>query len=85
MLRLGGCWSPIDPQSPCRSRDVFDGDVLFARIVDTTAEIYLTNAPRVRIYEADLLHAQVWEPGHERFTDEASALRSIEERLKSQR
>lgn len=51
------------------------------RIVDTTAEIYLASSSNVRIFEADVLRGQVWETGDERFTDERSALRSLEERL----
>lgn len=80
-LRIGGSWNPIGPQSVCLAREVFVGNTLVARIVDTTAEIYLTTAPSVRIYEADLLRDQIWETGDERFTDEGSALLSIEKRL----
>ncbi|MGD9922491.1 MAG: hypothetical protein AB7V13_13775 [Pseudorhodoplanes sp.] len=55
------------------------------RIVDTTAEIYLTSPSNVRIFEADLLRDQIWETGDERFTDERSALRSLEKRLSASR
>ncbi len=51
------------------------------RIVDTTAEIYLTSSSNVRIFEADVLLGQIWETGDARFTDERSALRSLEKRL----
>ena len=38
-------------------------DTLVGRIVDTTAEIYLTSSSNVRIFEADVLRGQVWEQG----------------------
>jgi hypothetical protein len=81
MFRIAASWSPIDPQSSCLARDVYLNDTLIGRIVDTTAEIYLTSSSNVRIFEADLLRGETWETGDERFTDESSALRSIEERL----
>ncbi|WP_139247771.1 hypothetical protein [Hyphomicrobium sp. CS1GBMeth3] len=55
------------------------------RIVDTTADVYLTSPSNIRIFEADLLHNEVWETGDERFTDERSALRSLEKRLSASR
>jgi hypothetical protein len=81
MLRLGQSWNPVDPQSACLARDVFVGDKLVARIVDATADIYMTCAPGVQIFEADVLRNCVWETGDERFPDERSALHSIEKRL----
>lgn len=81
MFRIAASWSPIDPQSSCLARDVYLNDTLIGRIVDTTAEIYLTSSSNVRIFEADLLRGETWETGDERFTDESSALRSIQARL----
>lgn len=81
MFRLAAGWNPIDPQSSCLARDVYVDDTLVGRIVDTTAEVYLTSPSNVRIFEADVLRGQIWETGDERFTDERSALQSLEKRL----
>lgn len=81
MFRLAAGWNPIDAQSSCLAREVYLDDTLVGRIVDTTAEIYLTSSYNVRIFEVDLLRDQIWETGDERFTDERSALRSLEKRL----
>jgi hypothetical protein len=81
LFRLAAGWNPIDPQSACLARDVYLDDTLVGRIVDTTAEIYLTNSSNIRIFEVDLLRDQIWETGDERFTEERSALQSLETRL----
>lgn len=85
MLTVADRWRPVGPQSVCLTKDVFRDKELVARIVDTTADIYLTSDPCVCLYEADLLFDQVWEADAQRFTDEASALRSIKQRLDAKR
>lgn len=85
MVRLSERWTSVSSISACLARDVFIGEILVARIVDITTEIYLSRAPSVRIYRADLLLNQIWEHGTDRFTDEASALQSIELRLNAKR
>lgn len=85
MLRLAAGWNPIDPQSSCLAREVYMDDALVGRIIDTTAEVYLTSPSNVRIFEADVLRGQIWETGDERFTDERSALRSLAQRLSASR
>lgn len=82
MVRLSERWTSTGPLSACLAKDVFIGEMLVARIVDITTDIYLSRAPSVQIFRADLLFNQVWEFGNDRFSDEASALRSIESRLK---
>lgn len=81
MFRLAAGWNPIDPQSSSLARNVYLDDRLVGRIVDTTAEIFINSSPHVHIFEADLLLDEIWETGDERFTDERSAVRSLEERL----
>ncbi len=81
MFRLAAGCNPIDPQSSCLARDVYLDDTLVGRIVDTTAEVYLTSPSNVRVFEADVLRGKIWERGDEQFPDERSALRSLEERL----
>jgi hypothetical protein len=81
MLTLSNKWNPIDPQSNCLAKDVFRDETLVARIVDATSEIYISASNSIRIYQADILCGQVWETGDTHFSDERSALRSIEARL----
>lgn len=85
MFRLAAGWNPIDPQSSCLAKDVYLDDTLVGRIVDTTADVHLTSPSNIRIFEADLLHNEIWETGDERFTYERSALRSLEKRLSASR